>query len=212
MRKEELVASGIILLTFATGIYFYNQLPDMIASHWNSQGQVNGYMSKFWGLFLVPSISIILFLLFIFIPKIDPLKSNIKKFRKHYDNFVLLIIGLMFYLQFITILWNIGIMFDIVRLLSPALAVIFYYCGVMLENAKRNWFIGIRTPWTLSSGRVWEKTNKLGGKMFKIVGIVFVFGILFSGVIFLALILTIVSSAYLVAYSYFEYKKMSRHH
>ena len=210
MRKD-LLAVGIIFITFATGIYFYNILPDTIASHWDAQGQVNGYMPKSWGLFLVPSISIILFLFFILIPRIDPLKTNIKKFRKYFDNFVLLIIGLMLYLQIITILWNIGFMFDIIKLMSPALAVIFYYCGVLMENAKRNWFIGIRTPWTMSSEKVWNKTNKLGGKLFKLVGIVSAFGILFSGAIFLMLFLAIATAAYLFVYSYLEFKKTGHH-
>jgi uncharacterized membrane protein len=210
MRKD-LLAVGIIFLTFAIGIYFYSQLPEMIASHWDAQGKVNGYMPKSWGLSMVPLISIILFLFFILIPRIDPLKKNIKKFRKYFDNFVLLILGLMLYLQIITILWNIGFMFDIIKLMSPALAVVFYYCGVLLENAKRNWFIGIRTPWTLSSEKVWEKTNRLGGKMFKIVGIVSLFGILFSWAIFLMLFLAIAAAAYLFVYSYLEYKKTGHH-
>jgi len=80
---------GIILLSFLLGVYLYPQMPEKMASHWDFQGQVDGYMPRFWGLFLMPFISSGLFLLFVLIPKIDPLKANIKKFRSHFDRFIL---------------------------------------------------------------------------------------------------------------------------
>ena len=92
MRKANIIILIIILLSFAIAIYIYPQMPDKMASHWNTKGEVDGYMSKLWGVFLMPVISIALFLMFILIPKIDPLKKNIDKFRKYYDGFIVLII------------------------------------------------------------------------------------------------------------------------
>ncbi len=77
MRKSEIIILGIILLSFIVGIYFYPQMPEQMATHWDAQGQVDGYMSKFWGLFLMPFSLIGLGLLFVAIPRIDPLKANI---------------------------------------------------------------------------------------------------------------------------------------
>ena len=90
MREAEIVWLGIVLASFIIGIYFYPQMPERMASHWNIKGEVNGYLPKFWGLFLMPFISLCIFLLSIAIPKIDPLKYNIDKFRKYYDWFVIL--------------------------------------------------------------------------------------------------------------------------
>jgi uncharacterized membrane protein len=208
MRKSELIIAVIIILSFAISIYYYPQMPDKIASHWNAQGQVNGYMSKFWGLFLMPIISVGLYLLFILIPKIDPLKSNIQQFRKYYDGFVVLIMVFLFYLHLLTIFWNSGFRFNIITFLSPAFAILFYYAGILIENAKRNWFIGIRTPWTLSSDRVWDKTHKIGGKLFKIAGILVLGAIFFeTAAIFFIIVPVIAVSIYTVVYSYIEYKK-----
>jgi uncharacterized membrane protein len=208
MRKSELIIVGIILLSFAVGIYYYPQMPEKVASHWNAHGQVNGYMSKFWGLFLMPIISVGLLLLFILIPRIDPLKSNIQQFRKYFDRFVVLIMFFLFYLYLLTILWNTGYTFNIITFLSPAFAILFYYAGILIENAKRNWFIGIRTPWTLSSDKVWDKTHKIGGKLFKIAGILALLGIFFeSYAIFIIVVPVIIVSIYTVVYSYFEYQK-----
>lgn len=209
MKKSEIIILIIILLSFAIGIYFYPQMPSQMASHWNAQGKVNGYMTRFWALFLMPIMSIALFLLFIFIPKIDPLKENIEKFRKYYDGFVVLMIAFLFYVYLLTVFWNIGMKFDMTQVLTPAFAILFYYIGVLMENAKMNWFIGIRTPWTLSSEKVWDKTHKIGGKLFKIAGLIAFFGLLLPGyAIFFMVIPVIFISLYTIVYSYFEYKKL----
>ena len=208
MRKSEIIILGIILLSFAMGIYFYPQMPDKMASHWNAQGQVDGYLSKFWGLFLMPFVSLGLLLLFILIPKIDPLKKNIEKFRKYFDGFIVLIIVFLFYIYLLTIFWNIGIRFDMGQFLVPALGILFYYAGILVENAKRNWFIGIRTPWTLSSEKVWQKTHKLGGKLFKAAGLIAFAGLFFPGyALYLVLVPVLLVAIYTVVYSYFEYQK-----
>jgi len=208
MRKSELAILGIILISFLIGFYLYPQMTEKMASHWGIEGEVNGYLPKFWGLFIMPIISLGLFLLFIMIPKIDPLKQNIAKFRKYFDGFVLLITVFLFYLFLLTIFWNFGFTFNIVQFLIPAFAVLLYYTGILLEKSKRNWFIGIRTPWTLSSDKVWEKTHKLGGKLFKIVGIVSLIGIVFIPYAFYLILFSMFAVLiYIVVYSYFEYKK-----
>ena len=208
MRKSEIIIFGIILLSFAIGIYYYPQMPEKLASHWNAQGQVDGYTSKFWGLFLMPIISVGMLLLFILIPRIDPLKSNIQQFRKYFDGFVVLIMVFLFYLYLLTIFWNSGYTFNMITFLSPAFAILFYYSGILIENAKRNWFIGIRTPWTMSSDKVWEKTHKIGGKLFKIAGVVTLLAIFFeTDAIFFIVVPVIIISIYTVLYSYLEYQK-----
>jgi uncharacterized membrane protein len=209
MKKIKLITLAIILISFLIGIFLYPMFPEKIASHWNAQGQVNGYTTKFLGLFLVPIISLFLFFLFILIPKIDPYKKNIEKFRKYYNNFILLIILFLFYIHLLTILWNTDIKFNLMRALSPAFAILFYYTGILITNAKRNWFIGIRTPWTLSSEKVWNKTHKIGGKLFKLIGIISLLGILFPNyAIWFILVPVIITTIYLLFYSYFEFKKI----
>lgn len=210
MKKNNIIIILIILISFAIGIYFYPQMPEKMASHWNTQGEVDDYLSKFWALFLMPIISIGLFLLFILIPEIDPLKENIKKFRKYFDWFILLIIIFLFYLYLLTISWNLGFRFNFAGFLIPAFGLLFYYVGILVENAKRNWFVGIRTPWTLSNEKVWDKTNQIGGKLFKIAGGITFLGIFFPVyAIFFAIVPIISFSLYLIIYSYFEYQKQT---
>ena len=94
------------------------------------------------------------------------------------------------------------------QLIAPAIGILFAYLGVLMENAKQNYFIGIKTPWTLASENVWNKTHKLGGKLFKISGIIAIFGFIFPVIaIYLVIIPIIFSTIYSVVYSYVEFKK-----
>lgn len=211
MRKSEIIILLIIALSFAVGIYFYPQMPDKMASHWNVQGQVDDYMPKAWALFLMPFVSLAMFFLFILIPKIDPLKANIEKFRKYFDGFIIIIISFLFYIYLLTILWSLGIEFNMNRVLPPAFGLLLYYSGILIGNAKRNWFIGIRTPWTLSSDEVWEKTHKLGAKLFKLSGVIAVLGAFIPDyAMFFVIVPVIPATIYATVYSYLEYRKISR--
>ncbi len=208
MKKSEIIILGIILLSFVVGIYFYPRMPEEMATHWNAKGQVDGYMSKFWGLFLIPFILVGCALLFIAILKIDPLKTNIEKFRKYYDRFIILFFVFMFSIYFWAILWNLGIKISPNIIFSIGLGFLFFYIGILCENAKRNWFIGIRTPWTLSNEVVWERTHKIGGKLFKFAGVIALLGIFFQNYsLFFVLVPIILVAVYTIIYSYFEYQK-----
>lgn len=208
MKKSETIILAIIFVSFIIGVYFYPQMPEKIASHWNAQGQANGYMPKFWGLFFMPLISAGVLLLFILIPRMDPLKANIEKFRKYYDGFAMVVILFLFYVYILTIFWNMGARFNMTALLSPALGALFCYSGILTENAKRNWFIGIRTPWTLSNEKVWEKTHKIGGKLLEAAGVIAFAGVFFQNrAIVFVLVPIILVAIYTIVYSYIEYQK-----
>jgi uncharacterized membrane protein len=156
----------------------------------------------------MPIVSLAMFLLFLLIPKIDPLKANIEKFRKYYNSFIALIILFLFYVYLLTIAWNFGYRFNMAYFMVPALAVLFYWSGTLIEKSKRNWFIGIKTPWTISNDVVWEKTHKLGGKLFKAAALLSLLGLFFGSLAFWFTILPVlVFSVYLLFYSYFEYQK-----
>jgi len=184
-------------------------MPETLVSHWGLYGEPNGYSSKFVGLFLMPIISLVMYVLFLVLPHVDPMKENVKEFRKYYDLFIVAMVGFLFYLYVLTIAWNLGATFNMVQFLVPAFALLFYFIGTMLEKSKRNWFMGIRTPWTLSSDEVWEKTHKQGSKLFKLTGFVGLLGIVFpEQAFFLVIVPVLLTSFYLLVYSYFVYKNV----
>ena len=183
-------------------------MPNQIASHWNATGNVNGYMPKFWGLFLIPLMLIGLAILFLAIPKIDPLKKNIKKFMNYYEGFVIIILSFLLFIQILMILWNIGIQFDMITTIFIPTSILFYYLGVIMPHLKSNWFIGIRTPWTISNDKVWKKTHEKAGVAFKAIAVLTLLSLFFREyAIILFIIPVILLLIYLMTYSYFEYQK-----
>ena len=139
MNKTIILTIAMIFISFASGIYLYPQMPNLIASHWNIAGDVDSYMSKFWGLFLLPLSTALIFIILMIIPKIDPLKKNIESFRKYYDRFIMLLTAFMLYIHLLTIFWNLGYIFNMSQMMAPAMGVLFYYLGDLIRNSKRNW-------------------------------------------------------------------------
>jgi uncharacterized membrane protein len=106
------------------------------------------------------------------------------------------------------LLWNIGIQISPNALFPVGIGLLFYYIGILMEKAERNWFIGIRTPWTLSSDRVWRKTNRLGGKLFRIAGIFSIVGVFFQEfAVYFIIIPALFIAGFTIVYSYVEYQK-----
>lgn len=208
LNKVLIASIFVILLVFVVALIFYSKLPQKIATHWDEKGEVNGYMSRFWGAFIIPFLLVGLFLLFLAIPYIDPLGKNIQAFKNYYDIFILLFVIFMASVQMQTLLWNVGVKINPLIFVSVGSGLLFYYIGVLLKNAKRNWFIGIRTPWTLSSDAVWEKTHNLGSILFKISGILCLVGFFFQKFeIYFVILPLSFTAVYTVIYSYIAYRK-----
>ncbi|MEZ0396546.1 MAG: SdpI family protein [Anaerolineales bacterium] len=169
-----IVTSILILAALGVGLVLYAQLPDPMPSHWNAAGEVDGYMSRFWGVFLMPLVTVGLTLLLFAVPYLDPLKANIAKFRGLYNAFIVGFVAYMLYVYGLTLAASLGYRFNMTLMLLPVMGLLFIGIGYLLKSAKRNFFIGIRTPWTLSSDTVWEKTHQLGAKLFIASGLLIV--------------------------------------
>jgi uncharacterized membrane protein len=198
-----------LILAFALSFYAYPVVPDEVATHWDAGGDVNGSMSREWGLFIAPAIMLGLLGLFYLMPKIDPLRGNIRGFQAVYETFIAAFSVFMLFLHAQVILWNIGIKVGFNHTMPVMLGGLFYVVGGMMEKSKRNWFIGARTPWTLSSDGVWDKTNKLGGRLFKACAIISLAGVAAVDYwVYLVIVPVLASSLYLSPYSYLEYRKL----
>lgn len=209
-RTTTIVVLLMIAAAAVAGLVLWNQLPDMMASHWNANDQVDGYMSKFAGVFMIPLITLGLFLLFLVVPNIDPLKANIAQFRDVFNLFIVLMVAFMLYIYALTLRWNLGYNdFGMSRAMLPAMGILFFFIGYMLRKAKRNFFIGIRTPWTLSSDTVWDETHRIGSVLFMISGVLAFIGSLLGGMTaFWFLFVPIIGSTLItLVYSYVVYQR-----
>lgn len=204
---------AFIAVGLAAGFLFWEQLPEQMASHWNVNDEADGYTSKFLGVFLMPLVALGLFGLFITLPNIDPLKANIEEFRGAFNLFIVLMIAFMMYVHALTLVWNLGYQnFKFSQALVPSFGALFIFIGYMLKQAKRNFFIGIRTPWTLSSDSVWDKTHRLGGNLFMLAGVFALVASFFGGAaaFWLMFVPLIASVLFLVIYSYILYRSETK--
>jgi uncharacterized membrane protein len=208
-KTTTIITLVLIGLAVLAGVALWNQLPDQMASHWNANDEVDGTMPKFWGVFMMPIITMGMLALFLVLPNIDPLKANIAQFRESFNLFILVIVAFMLYVHALTLAWSLGYQdFKMSAAMLPFMGVLFIAVGWMLKKAKRNFFIGIRTPWTLSSDTVWNKTHQLGSTLFMASGVLVIVGGFFGGTtaFWLMFIPLIGSSLFLVVYSYVLYR------
>ena len=210
LRRSEIFAIVLALATFLFGILIYPYLPERIASHWGLNNQVNGYMGKFWGVFLLPIIMLVCVVIFLIVTRIDPKKENIQKFEKYFDLFIMTFMFFFVYIYALTIFWNLGYHFILIQFMMPMMAVLFYVTGIMIKHAEPNLTIGIRTPRTIANDDVWYKTHKLGGKLFQALAVMIFLGAFVPKyALFVILLPVIFVVIFLFAYSYYEYKKIS---
>jgi uncharacterized membrane protein len=211
MRKARYIAFIIVLIQFFVAFYLYPSMPEVIAIHWNIYGEADGYGSKLIGLFLIPAIELLLIPLFLVLPRIDP-KASPEELMGVYDWFIMIFTIYLAYVFGLSVAWNLGYRFDLLRLLVPMLGIMFIGIGEILGKVEMNWFMGIRTPWTLTSQQVWNETHRLGGKLFKISGALAFLAVFFSGwiALLLAILPVLLSGVYVTIYSYIQFKKENK--
>ena len=118
MRKMQIVSIALVVLAFLTALAVYPMLPDKVASHWNADGKVDGYMGRDMGVFFMPVLAAAMLVLFWVLPLLDPLKKNYRAFQKEYDAFVALLIGFFYYVYLLTLGYNLGYLFNLVQFLK----------------------------------------------------------------------------------------------
>ena len=210
ITKKEILPIGLILLMVATGFLLYSRLPDQVPSHWNSAGQIDDYSSKGFTVLFFPAITLLIYLLMTFLPLIDPLRKNYQKFKTPYFFIRLVLIFFFALIYFYTLAAGMGYQSNITYFIIPAIALLFVVIGYALPKVKQNWFVGIRTPWTLQSDEVWQKTHQLAGKIFIAMGILSLLTILVASELAFKLFagMVITGSLFPIAYSYIIYRQL----
>ena len=213
MNTSERLSIAALFVAFAAGAsaLLAPELPARMVSHWNAAGEPDGTLPKALGLWLLPTVSSVVLLLFALLPRFDPLGENVREFRPYYDWFAVVLTAYLFVLHAGVLAFNLGFVFDFTALVLAGVAGLFYYAGVLLTHARRNWVVGIRTPWTLSSETVWDRTNALGGRLFKLTAVLSLVGLLFGDdAIYFLLVPALATAAITVAYSYLLYARLDR--
>ena len=208
-RQRFLLAAGFVALSGVVSVVAAPALPERMVSHWNAAGEPDATMAKGTVLVLLPVVSAALVGLFTVLPRVDPLGENVAEFRAYYDWFVVAFAAYLLVLHAGIVAFNLGYRFDFTALVLVGVAGLLYYVGVLLGHARRNWFVGIRTPWTLESEEVWERTHALGSRLFKLTALLALVGLAFGEyAVYFLLVPVLLTAAVTMVYSYVLYERL----
>lgn len=170
MRSKWLAPVCIVFMLFFT-VLLYNQLPAQVPIHWNIAGQVDRTADRAVGAFLSPGIALGLWLLLLTLPRIDPRRENYKLFASTYQTLINLILIFLAVLHVMTLGAALGWNIPVAQVVLVGVGLLIALLGNLLGRVQPNWFVGIRTPWTLSDPEVWKQTHRLGGRTFVAAGL-----------------------------------------
>ncbi|MEX2110889.1 MAG: SdpI family protein [Gemmatimonadaceae bacterium] len=187
----------------------YPSLPDRLPTHWNLRGEVDGWSGRTWGAWMIPLMILFLWGLMRWLPSIDPRGSNYVKFGGAFEGIMLSVMLFMLGVHAIILRSALGYPVDVDRLMPVGVGILLVVIGNLLPRSRPNWFVGIRTPWTLSSDRVWEKTHRVGGRLFVIGGLLIAAAGLLMGdsKTWVVGVVIAVCALGAVVYSYLEWRK-----
>jgi len=212
MKTKTALIVVILLMAGALGasLALYSALPDRVPTHWNLQGQVDGWGAKSFAAFLLPGVMLLFLLLLVGGEWISPVNFKIEPFRSSYNYLMVICAALMGFLHALMLLAGLDPARDLGRWMVGGFFLFFAWLGNLLGKTRRNFWIGIRTPWTLASDAVWIATHRLGARI--------LYGVGLAGALLVAAGLSLVPCFVLlmagllvpVVYSFWLSKKLER--
>jgi len=215
-RPYWILAIALTLGAWGLAAWYYPSLPQTVPTHWNIEGKVDGWGDKNWAIFLTPLMMAGFLVLFAFLPALSPKHFEVDAFRSTYLYIMVLVTALFFYLNVVILkaTWQAVSdgpkSLDIGRALIGGIFLFFALMGNVMGKVRRNFYIGIRVPWTLASDRVWNDTHRLAAWLMVGVGIVGFIMVVAGVPPMFAFALLIGSMIIPIVYSFVHYKSLER--
>jgi uncharacterized membrane protein len=209
-KTSLLIMIGLLVAALAHAGYVYPRLPDSVPIHWNLQGNPDQWGSKALDTFLAPGIMAAMILMALALPVRSPKNFKIEPFMGTYNEIMTLIVGLFGYIHVVIIQAASHPQIDMGRFLIGGILLFFAAMGNLMGRVRRNFWMGIRTPWTLASDAVWVATHRLAGRLMVVFGLLGAVAV-FAGVPPIwTMILLIAAMLYPCVHSFILYKQMER--
>src|SRR5580698_4404400 len=204
-RRYYLGAAAVILATLAGTVVAYPQLPNIVPMHWDIQGHVNGWGPK-WSLFLTgPGGMVLMVLMFSALPWLSPKKFEVDSFRATYLYIMIAIVAMMAYCNLLILMSALGALggigLDISRALEGGVCLLIALMGNVMGKVRRNFFVGIRTPWTIANEQVWNATHRFAARTFFAGGLLGLLAVIVGAPFWLPLTAILIAALAPVIYS-----------
>ncbi len=203
-------AAAVILATVVGIAVAYPRLPEMVPTHWNAQGHVDGWSSKASLFLFGPGLMTGIVLMFAVLPWLSPKKFEVDSFRDTYLYIMIAVVGMMAYIQILILMAGLGVVLDISRAVVGGVSLLIALLGNVMGKVRRNFYVGIRTPWTIASERVWNATHRLAAKTMFVGGIAALLNTVFGGPFWISIALVMLGAFIPAGYSLFYYKKLEK--
>ena len=211
--KKNKTLGFLFLLMVSVNMILFPYLPTHIPSHWNFNGQIDQYSGR-WFIFFPVALLVILKLIFESCRRFDPKKENYQRFQKSFEQLQIALFLFMFGMWIITLVACFhSQLINISAIMSIIISLILMYLGNIMPKIKSNYFIGIRTPWTIEHEEVWYHTHRFAGKLWFFGGGLSLFGIFIdSNIRFISMIVIFLIISFIpMVYSYYSYKHLEMH-
>jgi uncharacterized membrane protein len=211
--KKEIFPIFLILILIVIGIIFYGQLPAQIPTHWNIYGEIDGWSSKNMVAFYMPIMYLLGYLFLSFIVFLDPLRKNVEKFYPIYWQMKFAIVLFLSALHILMLnAATATTKLPVDKIVIVGTGALFFFLGALMPKIKRNFFIGIRLPWTLASDKVWKKTHEMGMWVFEVIGVATALSVIFRSEMAFIMIMTFIVGGviFLGVYSYLVFKRTKK--
>lgn len=204
-HKEHFLVLALITISTVATLIAYPHLPEFVPIHWNWRGQINGYAHK-WLLFMFPGIVGLFFLY----PWLSPKHFKIESFKSTYLYIMVVIACLLTYIDGLVLWAGIGHSFNTGRSMLGGVCLAFALLGNVMGKVRQNFYLGVRTPWSLANERVWNATHRFAAKTY-FVGGTLAFVLLLAGTKFwLPVAMVLVGGLAPMVYSFIFYKQLGR--
>jgi uncharacterized membrane protein len=208
--KDNRVSFGMVGAGFALVALLYGRMPQVVPTHWNVHGVADGFMPKPLGPFVLPLLAAGTLALLIVLRVASPKGWSVERFARTYGVLTAVISGFLLVLTALTSAAAIGLPVDVALVTCLATGVLLVVLGNYMGKLRRNFFIGIRTPWTLANPEVGYRTHRLGGKLFVAAGVI-TLGAALTGYGIQTLLVTVISTSLVaVVYSYRVYRAVEQ--
>jgi uncharacterized membrane protein len=207
IRRLNAFSLALIAGSFLFSAAVYLWLPDQIPSHWNLAGEVDSTMSKTWGAFMMPLIMLGLYGVFRVIPALSPKGYGIEAANSGFVGIRVAVFSLFALLNVLILLAALGVPIAMGSAVSMAVGGLLAVLGWFLDRLPRNFYVGIRTPWTIVDEDNWTRTHRLGKWLFMAAGFVMVVGGIMRANVFVIVAAALAAGLVPMVYSYLIYRQ-----
>jgi uncharacterized membrane protein len=209
-QRYYLGAGAVFLAVLAGTLVAYPQLPAILPMHWDARGQVNGWGPKWWLFLTGPGSIALVVLTFSALPWLSPKKFEVDSFRATYLYIMMTLVALLAYVHLLVLGGALGVALDMTRAIAGGACLLLALMGNVLGKVRRNFFIGVRTPWTIASEQVWNATHRFAAKTFFAGGVVGVLAVLLRAPFWVPMATILIAALSPAIYSLVFYKQLER--